>query len=203
MLPRCLAAVLLFGSIVHADTINVGLISFDPFIAGSADTPGVNIFSIFNFTDDPISGGFALPPDFPVITPLTFTFGSLIVMGPGGTQIIPLGDIGPGPLSPLASLQFPDTTLFSSVIFAATLNQSSFLLSDGSTFVAGSSAILAELLPASGNSLEPGGDFALISVSSVPEPRYLTVTAAALLALLYAKRKHLSHEAKRSKTDAA
>src|SRR5689334_22198339 len=58
------AMALLFPVAALCDTVNIGFISYDVFIPGGAGTPGTNVFNISNFTGDPSSGGFALPPDF-------------------------------------------------------------------------------------------------------------------------------------------
>ena len=171
---------LAFCGISQASTIDIGLISFDFLIPG---TPGVNAFNISNFTGDPGTGGFALPPDFPVFTSLSFLFSTLTLVDTTGAHVIPLGDIGSGPLIPPSSVQFPDTDLFSKATFSATLDQTSLTLFDGSTFAAASSAIEAEILPSSGNSFVAGTDFAVITVSS-SEPRTFTLVSAGLGALL-------------------
>jgi len=171
---------LAFCGISQASTIDIGLISFDVLIPG---TPGVNAFNISNFTGDPGTGGFALPPDFPVFTSLSFLFSTLTLVDTTGAHVIPLGDIGSGPLIPPSSVHFPDTALFSKATFSATLDQTSLTLFDGSTFAAASSAIEAVILPSSGNSFVAGTDFAVITVSS-SEPRTFTLVSAGLGALL-------------------
>jgi hypothetical protein len=188
-----LLVVLLLPTLALGDTFNIGLISYDVLIPGDANTPGTNVFNISNFTGDPASGGFALPPDFPVIDALTFLNSSLTLMNGGSPLVIPLGDLGPGVLSPTDPLQFPATSLFTGAIFTATLSQTSFLLSDGSTFVAGSSTISAAVLPSSGTSLAAGIDFAVITVSNVPEPNsaLLLGAAAAILIGINRRKEHI------------
>jgi hypothetical protein len=189
-----LVAALFFCCTSYAlgESINLGLISFDVLIPGSPNG-GVNVFNISNFTGDPGSGGFALPPDFPVYTFLTFINGSLTL--PGGPPVIPLGDIGPGSLIPPPNLQFPDTTSFSSAVFTATLGQLNLLLSDGSTFISVSSTFQVTLLPSSGPTLAAGTDFAVISVtgqisSPIPEPStFLVGGVLAVLILRYRNRR--------------
>ena len=186
---------LLSPTAAFCDTVNIGLISFDVFIPGDINTPGVDVFNIYNFTGDPSSGGFALPPDFPAMESLTFLSSSLTLMSGGSPLAIPLGDLGPGALSPTDPVQFPDTSLFTGAIFTATLSQTGFLLSDGSTFHVGSPTITAELLPSSGPSLVAGTDFAVITVSNVsnvPEPRtaLLLGTVLALLIAINRKKHH-------------
>ncbi len=173
------------------DTVNIGLISFDVLIPGST-TPGVNVFDISNFTGDPLLAGFALPPDFPVLDFLTFLSSSLTLTGSGSPLVIPLGDLGPGALSPTDPVQFPDTSVFTGAVFTATLSQTSFLLADGSTFVAGSPAISATVLPSSGPSLVAGTDFAVLTVSSlsnIPEPNNALLLGAFLAILIGVNRR--------------
>ena len=82
-MPRCrlvapLVLLLLLPALSFCSTIYVGFISFDVLIPAGPG-PGVNVFNISNFTGDPGTGGFALPPDFPVFTNLTFLNASLTV----------------------------------------------------------------------------------------------------------------------------
>jgi hypothetical protein len=184
-LYKLFGATLVFCAALQADMVPVGFISFDVLTSGTSNSTGVDAFDIFNFTGDPNSGGFALPPDFPVVTPLTFTVSSLMLTG---MPMISLGDIAPGQLSPPPDLQFPDGTSFSSAIFSATLNETNLTLSDGSTFTA-SPDLQAVILPSSGNSLVAGTDFAVISATSVvttatPEPAYGGLVFLALMVLV-------------------
>ena len=144
--------------LVRADLVNLGVVSFDNLIP-APPSPGVNAFDVSNFTD-----GFALPPDFPSLTAVTFKNSTLKLFG-NGTQIIPLGDIGPGFLAPAA--QFPDTNNFTSAEFIASLDVTTFVLSGEGSFTANSAAIDVLLTPSSGRNLAVG-DFALITVSNAP-----------------------------------
>ena len=175
-----LALMLLFPAFSFCTTVNVGFISFDVLIPAGAG-PGVNVFNISNFTGDPGSGGFALPPDFPAFTGLTFLSASLIVDNGVSPNVIPLGNLGPGSLSPTDPVQFPDTASFISATFMATLSQTTFVLADSSTFTAGSPTITVQFLPSSGPTLQAGTDFALISVTDaagIPEPTTWTLAVA-------------------------
>src|ERR1700738_3975513 len=95
-------------AVASAAPISLGVVSFDVLIPGGPGAPGVNAFTVSNLTGDPSASGFALPPDFPAITPLTLRGASLMLNGASGFQTISLGDLGPGQFSPL-SLHFADT----------------------------------------------------------------------------------------------
>lgn len=175
-----LAMLLFLGRAGVADAAPVGFLSFDSLIPGPG---GVNVFGVNNLTGDPGSGGSALPPDFPVFDSLTL-LGSILelTLQDGTMQLISLGDIGPGSLldgsgNPPAATQFSDTANFLSAIFIATLSQTSFLLSDGSLFLAASPSVTTMLLPSSGLFLTAGADFGVIDVAprliAVPEPATL------------------------------
>ena len=135
---RLAAILLLLGGAAAwaplAHAVPIGILSFDTFIPGPG---GVNAFNITNLT-----GGFASPPHFPVVVPLTFTGSSLALVRGDGTPlpVIALGDIGPGSLldpfgNPLASLQFPDSTSFLSATFTAFLTLDGVLFDVSATFV--------------------------------------------------------------------
>jgi hypothetical protein len=168
----------------YCETINLGIINFDVLTPAGAG-PGVSVFNILNLTGDPLLSGFALPPDFPVITSLILLGGTLTLEDGGPSIVVDLGAIDPGPYPPIGSLQFPDTIAFTSAILSATLNQTSLLLADGTTFVADSPSVLATILP-SGSSLAGGSDFAVISITGsiastqVPEAATAMSTMAAL-----------------------
>jgi len=182
----------------HADTLNLGVLSFDVLVPGAPDAPGVNVFDIANLTGDTSGGGFALPPDFPALTFLTFLNSSItLTFSDSSQQVIFLGDIDPGFFSSGSPLQFPDTTLFTSAVFAATLNSTTTLLDGGSSFAA-DPTVRAFLSPASGASLVAGSDFALIegmSPTSLPEPGTGGLLAAALGGLVWIRRqsKQINH----------
>ena len=185
----CLRLALAFGLLLVSSTalfgedVNIGLITFDVLVPAGVG-PGVNVFNISNLTGDPSVGGFALPPDFPVLTNLIFLGGTLTLTGSGAPLVIPLGDLAPGPIPDTSSIQFPDTTSFTSAAFAATLSQISFGLADGRTFTAGSPNIIATILPSSGPSLVPGSDFVVVTVSDAPEPCSVALLGMALLSLI-------------------
>jgi PEP-CTERM motif len=193
MSPRRLHLLFLFFILVtsnslHADTIvSLGILSYDSLIPGSPGAPGVNGFSIGNFTGNPSAGGFALPPSFDVYTALTFTNSALTLNQGTSSTVVALGDIGPGFfIDSLGLLQFSDTTLFSSAVFSTTLSPAAFTLSDGTILSFRSQTINLTLSPSFGGSLLPG-DLAVISAAAVvvPEPGTLLLfgTAAGLLLL--------------------
>lgn len=161
---------LAFGSFAKADTVNVGVLSFNVLIPGAPGSPGINFFNVTN-----ASGSFSLPADFPVVDDLTFATASLSLTESGATTVIDMGDIAPGFFSP-SSLLFLDTQDFTEAVFQATLSKTTFLLSDGSAFQATASTLSADLLPSSGPDLMPDLDSVLITVdgsivaNSVPEP---------------------------------
>ena len=169
-----------------SETINLGIISFDVLTPGNGISPGVNVFNITNLTGDPLLSGFALPSDFPVFTSVIIMGATLTLEDGGAPTVIGLSAIDPGPFLVPGSLQFPDTVAFTSVILSATLNQTSLLLADGTTFLTDSALVLVTMLPFVDPSLVAGSDFAVISVTGsvaaagVPEPRSAGMMMAAL-----------------------
>lgn len=189
--------VFLFPAVAKSETINVGVLSFDEFIPGSNDSPGVNAFNFSNFT-----GAFAFPLDFPVIDDLTFQ-GAVLTLFPDSlpSQVLSLPNIGPGFLldpggNPFA--QVSESLAFTSARFTATVIPATFTLSDGRVFSVSSSTIDVLLLPSSGIHLTPGADQALITVSgsastSVPEPSSWSTLAVGLVYLARNLRKKCVH----------
>ena len=182
-LSQALFVLLLFiSAIARAGEFPIGVLSYDVLIPSSPGAPGVDAFNLSNLT-----GGFDLPPDFPVATGVTWdnTYLTLTLLG-DSQEVVLLGNISPGPLldssgNPLPSLQFPDTTQFLSAAFTGTLDLTNLTLFDGGTFSA-SHSISFTLLPSSGSTLVAGTDAGVIqaSPSSVPEPS----TGLLLLTLL-------------------
>jgi hypothetical protein len=138
---------------VRADVLQLGLLSFDNLIPDVPGLPGLNAFDLANDTG------------LVTATAATFTNASLTL---SNGDVILLGDIGA--LTSLPAVQFLTTDTFTSAEFKATLDVSSFLLSDGTTFTADSTAIDVLLLPSVGNSLVAGTDAAFITVSNTPSP---------------------------------
>jgi hypothetical protein len=143
----------------QADSVAIGVISFDVINPSLPGNPGQNSFTIFNAT-----GLFSLFPDLPVASNVTFLGATLTLLGPGNPGATSLGDVSPGSLQDFVL----GTNVFSSALFQATLSQTLFLLSNGTTFKADSNVISATLLPSSGNDLTAGEDFLVLTVSGSP-----------------------------------
>ena len=173
----------------HAGLVNLGVLSFSTLIPANPPDPGVNAFSISNFTGDPGSGGFALPPDFNVFTPVTFLNSTLTIVIGGVSQDISLGDLAPGSYNP-SSLEFSSDTLFDSATFTATLDTTSLTLDDASTVTALTDQLSITLSPTLTGTLTADIDLAIITAETidptttdVPEPAPALLTAAAALAI--------------------
>jgi hypothetical protein len=147
------------ASPVQADSVAVGIISFDVINPSVAGDPGQNAFTIVNAT-----GIFSLFPDLPVASNISFLGATLTATGPGNPGSIAFGDVNPGALQDLVL----GTDVFISASFKATLSQTLFLLSNGTSFQADTNIITATLLPSSGNSLKAGTDFLVLTVSGSP-----------------------------------
>ena len=183
MAKKVLAALVIFVALAlpqsaTATPIALGVMVFDTFIPGP---DGTNAFFISNLT-----GPFALLPDFPVATSITFESPSLSWLGPAGSPYDFGGaGIGPGTLDPAFPIQFSDIVSFASATFTALLSTSVFELGDGRVFQAASSLITAQLTNL-GGVLTPG-DFLVLSteaeeIATVPEPATLMLLASGLAA---------------------
>jgi hypothetical protein len=183
-------ALVLSCSAARADSVNLGVLSYDTFIPSSAGGPGIDALDLSNLT-----GVFNLPSDFLVSDNLTF-LNAVLTVTPSGqaAEVFDLGDIGPGFLLDTSGnpvVQLASDELVTSAELTATLSSTSFLLSDGTTFVADSTAIDVTLGPSSGQTLTADVDQAVISVSggapisSVPEPTGSALLLAAGVALTY------------------
>jgi hypothetical protein len=177
---RLIACLFLAGIPARAADVYIGTFSFDVVIAGSQNVPGVNAFTISNYTGDPGAGGFALPPDFLVFTALTFQNVVVTLVSGGTPQVYHLTDIAGGPFSP-SSLQFVDTVSFDYATIGFSLDQTSLTLSDSSVFAA-TPTVTATLLPSNGSFLQPGTDFVILAANSqAPEPATWPLSLFALL----------------------
>lgn len=165
--------VIVASTTAFADQITVGDVEFNSLF------PGVNYFTISNFTGSNNLGF------FPVADDVTFDNSVLTLteLG-GGTLVFYLGSIGPGANT---SAQVSDALSFTQAYFQATLDPSSFSLTNGysGTFTADPSLSFT-LLPSSGSTLVPDVDLGTMDASpaTVPEPSALTLLLTALGAVL-------------------
>lgn len=166
-------------SAAKADTMSLGIISYDSIIAGVSDQ-----FTISNLT-----GTSDLPPDFPIITNVTFLSAELQLFGPSATAPpIGLGVINPG-FAAAATGLFADSSQFTSAVFTATLSVTGLSIDGGGSETVDSS-ISAVLMPSSGPYLQAGIDTAVIEaapMAAVPDPSsvVLFMTAIVFSALFY------------------
>jgi len=152
------------------DTITVGDLEFNNL------APGVNDFTVNNFTGTNNLGF------FPVADNVTFDNVVLMATESDSTVLtFYLGDLAPGTDT---SAQVADYLLFTQVVFSATLDPSTFSLTNGAsgTFAA-DPALSFTLLPSSGAYLTAGVDLGTIDAVSIPEPTTLSLLAFGLLAL--------------------
>ncbi|HXM45187.1 MAG TPA: hypothetical protein VN924_28370 [Bryobacteraceae bacterium] len=188
--PVVLALVLLgiVSTPAVASEITIGLLSFDVVIP-AGNSPGINAFDIYNFTGSTY-GPFAGVPY--VTDSVTLDDTLLTVDFQDGSSQLAFGpdDIGPGELP--GGIQFPSSTQFVSATLTATLSQTVFTLSDGSTFTA-APTISVDLTPSSGGLLVAGVDFAAIYAESAaigtPEPCSGILLALGLVGLAGCKRR--------------
>jgi hypothetical protein len=158
-----------------ADSIEVGDLEYNNLFAG------VNYFTIDNFTGSNNLGF------FPVASNVTFFNSVLTLTDPGGGILVfNLGNIGPGANT---TALVSSALSFTEADFAATLDPSSFPLTNGDsgTFIADPSLSFT-LLPSSGSTLVAGVDLGTINASPasspVPEPGTVMLLLAALGAAL-------------------
>jgi hypothetical protein len=175
-----LLLVLMGSAAARADSLNVGVLSFDVLIPGAID-----VFTVNNSTQ-----AFALPPDFPISSALTFSNPTFTLTESGTPGSMSLGDIGPGFSQQLVL----DSASFSEADFTAQLSQTLFTLADGTSFQASSNTLTATLLPSSGPFLTAGVDSVLLTVSGsvvatpVPEPASWLLFAGAAPWLILLRR---------------
>ncbi len=188
-MKRFVAALILAASAVipsRAALVEVGLASYDQFIPQGAG-PGVNAFDVLNLT-----GAFALPPDAPVDTPLTFQNLMLSVhQSGGGTLTYSLGSLDPGVLLDVNGnpvVQVPDSSAFTSATLSGTISPAAFVL-NGTGVTVSPASFTATILPSSGHLLQVGDSAnILINVvpshsTSVPEPASIACFGLGLLLL--------------------
>jgi len=192
--PMLVAVLLGLASLPAARAeVIVGILSFDVFIPAGANSPGIDTFDIFNFTG-PAYGPLAGSPYVPDSVTLDNVILTAFFMG-GAWQTFDLGNLDPGQLLDSGGnpvVQFPGSAQFTSATLTATLSQTSFTLSDGSTFTA-SPSISVDLAPSSGGLLVAGVDFAPIyaepSGGAAPEPGTLVLLPLGLMAVAALKRR--------------
>lgn len=169
----------------RADVITVGVVSFDSIVPAAPNSPGINAFTIYNFT-----GTNSLPgtPD----SALVFLDTSILI---NGTQSVDVGTVSPGSVQ-AATSQFPSTTLFADAQFSATLDTTALTI-DGQDYVAASDQLTADLAPSTPPYLLAGTDFAVLEINAslaglaaVPEPTsfWLAFLPLASLVLLLRRR---------------
>jgi hypothetical protein len=173
-----------------ADTLTIGLISFDNLVPAGPSAPGVNVFTLYDFT-----GSNALPPDAPVTTPLDFLDTAVTL---DGSQVNNAGTITPGSTQ-AAVLEFSTSQNFTSATFSADLSSPTFV-ANGQSYLAASSVVTASLLPSSPPDLIAGVDFVPITIeaspvaATVPEPSSCCLTLPVLLAVLYRCRRNCTQK---------
>jgi PEP-CTERM motif len=180
-----LAGLILGAANAGADSIAVGAISFDIVNPGAT-----NAFTVYNLT-----GSNSAAPDFPVTDNLTFNGATVTATDSSGSTTDSLGDVGPG----AGQVFVLSSDEFSQAVFSATLSQTIFELSDGTTFQADSNALSVTLLPASPPDLVAGQDFALITVTGstvvtpAPEPSTWLLLLIGVLGLAVSVRARQLH----------
>ena len=115
---------------VLAANVSVGTISL-------AADPNLGFYSIrvYNLTGDPAQGGYALPPDYPVLTELWLGGASLtyVTIDKAGNQVartVELGDIRPGAFTS-KDLVFDQSTRFQSITLTAMIQPGTFDTASG------------------------------------------------------------------------
>jgi hypothetical protein len=173
----------------QAATYNLGILSYDLLIPGDGTLPGVAAFNIANLTFDPAAGGYALPPDFPVYSPIVFQQASLKIVTATASVMVELGDLPPGFFT-APELEFPDDSELLAAEFAATLSPATFSTSGSPAVVATSKDLRATLTARNRQMLIPGSDLVLIRTQArpmdgeVPEPVPSLLVASGVAFLL-------------------
>jgi len=168
-----------------ADEVPVGDLEFNNLFTG------VNDFTVNNFTGTNNLGF------FPVADNITFDNVVLTATESNGTILtFDVGNLAPGTDT---SAQVADSLLFTQVVFSATLDPSTFTLTNGfsGTFAA-DPTLSFTLYPSSGADLVAGVDLGTIDASSsivTPEPSTISLFALGLLgAAGFRARKHLTNK---------
>lgn len=165
-----------------ANSVTVGDLEFNNL------SLGVNDFTVNNFTGSNNLGF------FPVAENITFDNVVLMATESNGTVLMfDLGNLAPGTDT---SAQVADSVLFTQVVFSATLDPSTFTLTNGSsgTFIA-DPMLSFTLLPSSGSYLAAGVDLGTTNATNAiptPEPSTISLFVFGLLGMLRVRaRKYL------------
>lgn len=173
----------LVTTVARADTEIVGEFSFDTVNPGATDA-----FTVQNFTGDNNLGL------FPVSENVDFLGIGVTFTDPTGPTANGLGDLSPNPGFAQLQVLAPPADTYSQAAFQATLSQTIFTLSDGTTFQADSSTVMLTLLPSSGSALQADIDSGFITVNGsvitppAPEPPVWLLLIGGTLCLLGIKR---------------
>jgi hypothetical protein len=154
-----------------ADSVPVGDLEFNN------PSLGVNDFTVNNFTGSNNLGF------FPVAGNITFDNVVLMATENNGTVLtFDLGNLAPGTDT---TAQVADSLLFTQLAFSATLDPSTFTLTNGSsgTFIA-DPTLSFTLLPSGGSYLVAGVDLGTIDAVPTPEPSTISLFAFGLLGML-------------------
>jgi hypothetical protein len=165
-----------------ATSITVGDLEFNNL------SVGVNDFTVNNFTGSNNLGF------FPVADNVTFDNVVLMATESNGTVLtFHVGNLAPGTDT---SAQVADSLLFTQIAFTATLDPSTFSLTNGSSgSLVANPTLSFTLLPSSGSYLAAGVDLGIIDASPVvtPEPSTISLFIIGLLGMLGVRaRKYLT-----------
>ena len=169
-----------------ANTAAVGDLEFNNY------STGLNDFTVNNYTGSNNLGVFPVADNV--------SFDSIVLTATESDSSVltfNLGDLGPAP-GTVVSPTFSSSINFTQVVFTATLNPSTFTLTDTSTFVANPSLTFT-LLPSGGTFLVAGTDLGVInavSLSPTPEPSTFILSAFGLLGIfpmIRARKFHYFH----------
>jgi hypothetical protein len=175
----------LLATRLPAASINFGLASFDVLIPEDGPQLGINVLNFQNFT-----GAFALPPDFPVLTPVSLTDFTVTIDSPGGTQLLSLGTLAPGAFPSGASLQFASNFLIHSITLSGNLDPTLLILSGGGSAQV-ATLVTYILSPSAGPTLQAGVDLGVVTletVSDIPEPASFLLCLGAITASIIRRR---------------
>lgn len=118
---------------------------------------GTYSIQIRNLTGDPAAGGYALPPDYPVLTALTWqqasvTYTTIDQSGNQLSRTVALGTIAPGTFTS-RDLVFNQSTVFQSITLSAVIVPGTFVTRTG-TYTSPDLAVAAELKRQDGKTVQ-------------------------------------------------